>query len=81
MVDSGLVSESIDERSCSRCEQWVLGCATWCLTMGHFMTPANPRESVDLATVADQDVEDFPKEASGKYSKEKNNVALCSFVS
>ena len=44
----------IDERSCIRCGLCVDWCPTECLTMDHFrMTPADPRESVDLAIVAD----------------------------
>ncbi|HEY8447441.1 MAG TPA: FAD-dependent oxidoreductase [Thermomicrobiales bacterium] len=44
----------IDERSCIRCGICVDWCPTECLTMDHFrMTPADPRESVDLAIVAD----------------------------
>jgi NADPH-dependent glutamate synthase beta subunit-like oxidoreductase/formate hydrogenlyase subunit 6/NADH:ubiquinone oxidoreductase subunit I len=44
----------IDERSCIRCGICVDWCPTECLTMDHFrVTPAEPRESVDLAIVAD----------------------------
>lgn len=44
----------IDERSCIRCGLCVDWCPTECLTMDHFrMTPAEERESVDLAIVAD----------------------------
>lgn len=44
----------IDERACIRCGVCVDWCPTECLTMDHFrMTPADPRESVDLAIVAD----------------------------
>ncbi len=44
----------IDERSCIRCGICVDWCPTECLTMDHFrLTPAEPRESVDLAIVAD----------------------------
>ncbi len=44
----------IDERSCIRCGICVDWCPTECLTMDHFrLTPAETRESVDLAIVAD----------------------------
>ena len=44
----------IDERSCIRCGLCVDWCPTECLTMDHFrVTPAERRESVDLAIVAD----------------------------
>jgi NADPH-dependent glutamate synthase beta subunit-like oxidoreductase/NAD-dependent dihydropyrimidine dehydrogenase PreA subunit len=44
----------IDERACIRCGLCVDWCPTECLTMDHFrMTPAEERESVDLAIVAD----------------------------
>jgi len=44
----------IDERSCIRCGMCVDWCPTECLTMEHFrLTPAETRESVDLAIVAD----------------------------
>lgn len=44
----------IDERACIRCGICVDWCPTECLTMDHFrLTPAEPRESVDLAIVAD----------------------------
>ncbi len=44
----------IDERSCIRCGLCVDWCPTECLTMDHFrLTPAEERESVDLAIVAD----------------------------
>ncbi|CAN5878375.1 hypothetical protein BH24CHL4_BH24CHL4_23640 [soil metagenome] len=44
----------IDERSCIRCGICVDWCPTECLTMDHFrVTPAEARESVDLAIVAD----------------------------
>ncbi len=44
----------IDERACIRCGICVDWCPTECLTMDHFrVTPAEPRESVDLAIVAD----------------------------
>ncbi|HWK80289.1 MAG TPA: 4Fe-4S dicluster domain-containing protein, partial [Thermomicrobiales bacterium] len=44
----------IDERSCIRCGLCVDWCPTECLTMDHFrLTPAEARESVDLAIVAD----------------------------
>jgi NADPH-dependent glutamate synthase beta subunit-like oxidoreductase/ferredoxin len=44
----------IDERSCIRCGLCVDWCPTECLTMDHFrLTPAETRESVDLAIVAD----------------------------
>jgi NADPH-dependent glutamate synthase beta subunit-like oxidoreductase/formate hydrogenlyase subunit 6/NADH:ubiquinone oxidoreductase subunit I len=44
----------IDERSCIRCGICVDWCPTECLTMDHFrLTPADTRESVDLAFVAD----------------------------
>jgi NADPH-dependent glutamate synthase beta subunit-like oxidoreductase/formate hydrogenlyase subunit 6/NADH:ubiquinone oxidoreductase subunit I len=44
----------IDERSCIRCGLCVDWCPTECLTMDHFrVTPADHRESVDLAIVAD----------------------------
>ena len=44
----------IDERSCTRCGICVDWCPTECLTMDHFrLTPADARESVDLAIVAD----------------------------
>ncbi|MGC4189721.1 MAG: FAD-dependent oxidoreductase [Thermomicrobiales bacterium] len=44
----------IDERSCIRCGLCVDWCPTECLTMEHFrLTPAESRESVDLAIVAD----------------------------
>ncbi|MER3485758.1 MAG: hypothetical protein C4345_07150 [Chloroflexota bacterium] len=44
----------IDERACIRCGVCVDWCPTECLTMDHFrLTPADPRESVDLAIVAD----------------------------
>ncbi len=44
----------IDERSCIRCGLCVDWCPTECLTMDHFrVTPADYRESVDLAIVAD----------------------------
>jgi NADPH-dependent glutamate synthase beta subunit-like oxidoreductase/formate hydrogenlyase subunit 6/NADH:ubiquinone oxidoreductase subunit I len=44
----------IDERSCIRCGLCVDWCPTECLTMEHFRaTPAETRESVDLAIVAD----------------------------
>ena len=44
----------IDERSCIRCGLCVDWCPTECLTMDHFrVTPAEERESVDLAIVAD----------------------------
>jgi len=44
----------IDERSCIRCGLCVDWCPTECLTMDHFrVTPAETRESVDLAIVAD----------------------------
>ena len=44
----------IDERSCIRCGLCVDWCPTECLTMEHFrVTPAEERESVDLAIVAD----------------------------
>jgi formate hydrogenlyase subunit 6/NADH:ubiquinone oxidoreductase subunit I len=44
----------IDERSCIRCGLCVDWCPTECLTMDHFrVTPAEGRESVDLAIVAD----------------------------
>jgi NADPH-dependent glutamate synthase beta subunit-like oxidoreductase/ferredoxin len=44
----------IDERSCIRCGLCVDWCPTECLTMDHFrLTPAEERESVDLAIVSD----------------------------
>jgi NADPH-dependent glutamate synthase beta subunit-like oxidoreductase/ferredoxin len=44
----------IDERSCIRCGLCVDWCPTECLTMDHFrLTPAEERESVDLAIIAD----------------------------
>jgi len=44
----------IDERSCIRCGLCVDWCPTECLTMDHFrVTPAEERESVGLAIVAD----------------------------
>ncbi len=44
----------IDERACIRCGLCVDWCPTECLTMDHFrLTPAEERESVDLAVVAD----------------------------
>lgn len=44
----------MDERACIRCGLCVDWCPTECLTMDHFrMTPAEARESVDLAIVAD----------------------------
>ncbi len=44
----------IDERPCIRCGLCVDWCPTECLTMDHFrLTPADTRESVDLAIVAD----------------------------
>jgi NADPH-dependent glutamate synthase beta subunit-like oxidoreductase/ferredoxin len=44
----------IDERSCIRCGICVDWCPTECLTMDHFrLTPADARESVDLAIIAD----------------------------
>ncbi len=44
----------IDERSRIRCGICVDWCPTECLTMDHFrVTPAEERESVDLAIVAD----------------------------
>jgi NADPH-dependent glutamate synthase beta subunit-like oxidoreductase/NAD-dependent dihydropyrimidine dehydrogenase PreA subunit len=44
----------IDERSCIRCGLCVDWCPTECLTMDHFRpTPAEERERVDLAIVAD----------------------------
>lgn len=44
----------IDERSCIRCGLCVDWCPTECLTMDHFrLTPAEARESVDLAIVGD----------------------------
>jgi NAD-dependent dihydropyrimidine dehydrogenase PreA subunit len=44
----------IDERSCIRCGLCVDWCPTECLTMDHFrLTPAEERESVDLAIVMD----------------------------
>ena len=44
----------IDERACIRCGLCVDWCPTECLTMDHFrVTPAEERESVDLAIVAD----------------------------
>jgi NADPH-dependent glutamate synthase beta subunit-like oxidoreductase/formate hydrogenlyase subunit 6/NADH:ubiquinone oxidoreductase subunit I len=44
----------IDERSCIRCGICVDWCPTECLTMDHFrLTPAEARESVDLAIIAD----------------------------
>lgn len=47
------VAMVIDERSCIRCGICVDWCPTECLTMDHFrLTPAEPRESVDLAIVA-----------------------------
>jgi ferredoxin len=49
-----MVAMVIDERSCIRCGICVDWCPTECLTMDHFrLTPAEPRESVDLAIVAD----------------------------
>jgi NADPH-dependent glutamate synthase beta subunit-like oxidoreductase/NAD-dependent dihydropyrimidine dehydrogenase PreA subunit len=43
----------IDERSCIRCGICVDWCPTECLTMDHFrLTPAESRESVDLAIMA-----------------------------
>ena len=48
------VAMVIDERACIRCGICVDWCPTECLTMDHFrVTPAEPRESVDLAIVAD----------------------------
>jgi len=42
----------IDERSCIRCGLCLDWCPTECLTMDHFrLTPAETRESVDLAIV------------------------------
>ena len=44
----------IDERACIRCGLCVDWCPTECLTMDHFrVTPAEERESIDLAIVAD----------------------------
>ena len=44
----------IDERACIRCGLCVDWCPTECLTMDHFrVTPADERESVDLAIVAE----------------------------
>jgi formate hydrogenlyase subunit 6/NADH:ubiquinone oxidoreductase subunit I len=44
----------IDERTCIRCGICVDWCPTECLTMDHFrLTPADVRESVDLAIVAE----------------------------
>ena len=43
----------IDERACIRCGLCVDWCPTECLTMDHFrLTPAESRESVDLAILA-----------------------------
>ncbi|HYO30949.1 MAG TPA: FAD-dependent oxidoreductase [Thermomicrobiales bacterium] len=43
----------IDERACIRCGLCVDWCPTECLTMDHFrLTPAESRESVDLAVLA-----------------------------
>ena len=43
----------IDERACIRCGLCVDWCPTECLTMDHFrVTPAEERESVDLAIMA-----------------------------
>lgn len=44
----------VDERACIRCGPGVDRCPTKCPTMDHFrVTPAEARESVDLAIVAD----------------------------
>jgi hypothetical protein len=44
----------IDERSCTRCGSRVDWCPTACLPLDHFrLTPADARESVDLAIVPD----------------------------
>ena len=48
------VAMVMDERACIRCGLCVDWCPTECLTMDHFrLTPAEERESVDLAVVAD----------------------------
>jgi formate hydrogenlyase subunit 6/NADH:ubiquinone oxidoreductase subunit I len=49
-----MVAMVIDERICIRCGICVDRCPTECLAMDHFrLTPAEPRERVDLAIVAD----------------------------
>ena len=49
-----LVAMIKDDDRCIRCGLCVDWCPTECLTMDHFrLTPAEERESVDLAVVAD----------------------------